>query len=147
MTTSLYLQCIAMFILGQSLDLFLMKIPELRTLYAKTNEQFCWSKYWKSDWNVVCGTLALCAILVIGQDQLLKLKPAIADYLKWLYVAMGGFGSSVIVSKWGSAKKYILSIIDIKANIVSNEIGKTTGITDLKQTASEAGKNITSPTN
>lgn len=121
MTTSLYLQCIAMFILGQGLDLFLMKIPELRTLWAKSNESFSWKKYWASDWNVIVGTLILCAVCVIGSDQVLKLKPAIVDYIKWLFVALGGFGSSVIVTKWGSAKKYILDVIDKKTNIADGK--------------------------
>lgn len=143
MSTSLYLQCVAMFILGQALDLFLMKIPELRKLYAKTNEKFNWNKYWAGDWNVIVGAWILCAILVIGQDQLLTLKPGVADYLKWLYVALGGFGSSIVVTKWGSAKQYILNIIDVKANIVSNDIGKTNGITELKQVAKSEGKDIT----
>ena len=121
MTTSLYIQCIAMFIGGQALDLFLMKIPELRTLWAKSNESFSWKRYWQSDWNVIIGTLVLCAICVIGLDQIVQAKPNVINYIKWLFVAIGGFGSSVIVSKWGSAKKYILDIIDKKTNIADGK--------------------------
>lgn len=116
MTTSLYIQCIAMFILGQGIDLFLIKIPELRNLYRKANEGFSWKKYWEGDWNVIVGTFLVGIMFVIGTDQILKLKPAILDYIKWLFAGLGGFGSTIIVSKWSSCKKYIMNIIDTKTN-------------------------------
>lgn len=121
MTTSLYLQCIAMFLLGQGVDLFLMKIPELRDLYKKANENFSWHKYWESDWNVIVGTMLFGAMCIIGLDQILKLKPEILDYVKWFFAGVGGFGSAIIVSKWSKCKKYIMGIIDNKTNIADDK--------------------------
>lgn len=117
MTTSLYIQCIAMFLLGQGVDLFLMKIPEYRTLYRKANEDFSWGKYWSSDWNVIVGTILFGAICVIGTDQILNLKPSVLYYIKWVFAGLGGMGSAIIVSKWSSCKKYIMDVIDKKTNI------------------------------
>lgn len=121
MSTILYLQCIAMFLLGQGVDLFLMKIPEYRNLYRKANEEFSWKKYWQSDWNVIIGTMIFGAICVIGIDQILQLKPAVLYYVKWLFAGIGGFGSAIIVSKWSSCKRYIMNIIDAKTNIADNK--------------------------
>ena len=82
MTLSLYFQCVAMYLLGQAVDLFLLKIPELRTLYRKANEDFCWKKYWQSDWNVIIGTQVVGLMLVLGLNELTHWKPAILEYVK-----------------------------------------------------------------
>jgi hypothetical protein len=117
MTLSLYLQCVAMFILGQAIDLFLFKIPEIRNLYAKANEEFSWNKYWRSDWNTIIGTQLIGAVLIIGLDQLTHWKPGIVDYTKWFFAGFGAWGSSIVVAKGSAAKKYIMNIIDNKTNI------------------------------
>jgi len=121
MTTSLYLQCALMFILGQAIDLFLIKIPEYRELFRKANEDFNWNRYWKSDWNVIIGTLIVGAVLIVGADQILKLKPAVLDYIKWVFAGAGAIGSAIIVSQWSKCKKYIIDIIDKKTNIADNK--------------------------
>lgn len=146
MSTSLYLQCFGMYIIGALIIFFLVTIPELRALYAKSNEKFSWSRYWQGDWNIIVGTLLVGLVLIIGLDQLVKWKPGVLDYVKWFFAGAGAFLTPIIASKYGTAKKYILKIIDIKANIVSNDIGNTTGMADLKQTAKEQGKDITPPT-
>lgn len=124
MTLSLYLQCVAMFILGQAIDLFLFKIPELRKMYANANEDFVWSKYWKSDWNTIVGTQLIGAVLIIGLDQLTHWKPAIVDYTKWFFCGFGAWGSSIVVSKGSAAKKYIMNIIDHKTNVADKVTGQ-----------------------
>lgn len=117
MTLSLYLQCVAMYLLGQAVDLFLLKIPELRSLYRKANEDFCWKKYWQTDWNVIIGTQVVGAMLILGLNELTQWKPQILDYIKWFFGGIGAVGSSIIVSKWSQTKKYIMNIIDSKTNI------------------------------
>lgn len=121
MSTSLYIQCALMYILGQGFDLFLIKVPEYRDLYRKANEKFSWSKYWDSDWNIVIGTLILGSILIIGADQLIYWKPGVLEYVKWFFAAIGGLGSSFIASKWSRCKKYITAVIDEKTNIADNK--------------------------
>lgn len=121
MTTSLYIQCIAMYILGQFIHLFLIKIPEYKKLWKTANEQFSMKKYWETDWNVVVGTLLIGIMLVIGVDQLLNLKPEVLKWVKWFFAGMGGFGSAIIVSKWSTAYKFITGIIDQKTNIADKK--------------------------
>ncbi len=123
MTLSLYLQCVAMYILGQAIDLFLFKIPELRKMYANANEDFVWSKYWKSDWNTIIGTQLIGVALVIGFDQITHWKPWIVDYTKWFFGAFGAWGSSIVVAKGSAAKKYIMRVIDNKTNIADKVTG------------------------
>lgn len=120
MTTSLYIWCSVMYLLGHGIDLFLVKIPELRTLWAKSNETFCWNKYWKSDWNVMAGTILVGAALIIGIDEFANIKPAIMNYVKWFFAGAGALASTIIASKFGTAKKYIMNIIDKKTNELDN---------------------------
>lgn len=116
MTISLYLQCVAMFLLGQATDLFLIKIPEYKKLYNKANEDFSWKKYWQSDWFLIIGTQVVGAMLIIGLDQVIYWKPGILEYVKWFFAGVGLGGSSLILSKWSQCKKYIMAIIDFKTN-------------------------------
>lgn len=124
MTLSLYIQCVAMYLLGQAVDLFLLKIPELRTLYRKANEDFCWKKYWQTDWNVIIGTQVVGAMLILGLNELTQWKPQILDYIKWFFGGVGAVGSSIIVSRWSQAKKYIMNVIDNKTNIADKVTGQ-----------------------
>lgn len=117
MTTSLYLQCFSMYIIGAAIILFLVTIPELRSLWAKSNERFSWKRYWQSDWNVVVGTILIGVLLIIGIDQLVNWKKGVLDYVKWFFAGGGAFLTPIIASKYGSAKKYILNVIDKKTNI------------------------------
>lgn len=145
MSTTTYIWCSVMYLIGHGIDLFLVKIPELRLLWAKSNEKFSWNKYWTSDWNVISGTILVGVALVIGIDEIGNWKPEVMKVVKWFFLGLGALASTVIASKFGTAKKYIMKIIDIKANIVSNDIGKTEGIADLKQAAAQQGKDITTP--
>jgi len=124
MSISLYLQCVAMFILGQAIDLFLFKIPELRKMYATANEDFVWKKYWKSDWNTIVGTQLTGIVLIIGLDQLTHWKPVIIDYTKWFFAGFGAWGSSIVVAKGSAAKKYIMNIIDAKTNVADGIVNQ-----------------------
>lgn len=121
LTFWLYAQCVLMFLLGQAVDLLLIKIPELRKLWSKSNEAFSWKKYWNSDWNVIIGTFALGAMLFLGLDQIIKFKPWVLDWVKWICGGAGFMMSSIIVSRASRAKKFIMSIIDKKTNIADSK--------------------------
>ncbi len=108
-----------MFLLGQLIDLFWGQIPSLRNMYKKANEQFSFKKYWSSDWNIICGSLVVGIMLIIGLDQLLAWKPEVVDKIKWLFACIGAM-CSTLAGRWSRSKKYILSIIDKKTNIADN---------------------------
>ena len=109
-----------MFLLGHGFDLFFSKIPEYRNLFAKANETFSWNKYWKSDWNIIIGTVVVGVMLIIGLDQLVSWKPGVLDYVKWFFAGVGGL-CSIIAGRWSNCKKYISKIIDDKTNIADEK--------------------------
>jgi hypothetical protein len=123
MTLSLYLQCIAMYVLGQAVHLFLLKIPNIQKRATAANYEFTFKAYWKSDWYIVAGTLALGIMLTIGVDQLISWKPAILNIVKWFFGFVGVSGSTLVMSKYGQFEKRIMNVIDVKTNIADEAIG------------------------
>lgn len=117
MTPSLYIQCVLMLLLGQALQLFLIKIPAVKERCRVANKVFSWSEWWNSDWNLVVATAVLGAMAIIGLDQIVHWKPEILDYVKWFFAAIGAFGSNLLLSKWSSFEKSLNTIIDKKTNI------------------------------
>lgn len=116
MTLSLYLQCVAMFICGQLLQLFWLKIPSLKKRAKAANFKFSPSDYWKEEWYLIIGTEILGAMLIIGLDQFIHWKPEVLDYIKWFFGAIGAFGSSVVLSKLSSYEKKLTEVINIKTD-------------------------------
>lgn len=130
MTLSLYMQSVAMFILGQLLQLFWLKIPSLKKRAKAANYKFSASEYWKEDWYLIIGTQVAGAMAIIGLDQIVHWKPDVLEYVKWFFGGFGAFGSSVVLSKLSSYEKTLSGIIDVKTNIsdsvmATDEKGKT----------------------
>jgi hypothetical protein len=117
MTVSLYIQCVAMYILGQALHLFVIKIPAVRKRDRAANIEFSFSDYWKQEWNIIIGNQVLGAVFIIGLDQLVDWKPLILDVVKWFFAAVGAIGSVTIMSKFSTYEKKVLNIIDEKTNL------------------------------
>jgi len=122
MTLSLYLQCVAMLLLGQALQLFLIKIPAIKERCRVANKPFSMSEWWGSDWNLVIGTAVIGAMAIIGLDQLVHWKPEILNYVKWFFGGIGAFGSNLLLSKWSSFEKALNSIVDKKTNIADGVV-------------------------
>ena len=120
MTLSLYLQCVAMLILGQMLQLFLIKIPDIKKNAKIANATFVWKDWWASDWNLVVGTTVLGAIAIMGLNEIVQWKPEILEYVKWFFAAIGAFGSNVVMAKWSKYQAYFDGVIDTKTNIADN---------------------------
>lgn len=117
MNTSLYLQCLGMFLLGQAAQIFLIKIPDIKKTAKISNQLFIWKDWWAADWNLVIGTFILGGLAIIGLDELVKWKPEILDYVKWFFAAVGAFGSYVVLAKLSKYQKYFEGVIDVKTNI------------------------------
>lgn len=124
MTTSNYLWCAIMFVLGQLLDFLWVQIPYYKNLWKTSNEEFSMKKFWKADWNVLMGTAVFGLILLIAADKVPELifhKKIDYTFFPIIFAALGGFGVSIAMNKWGSTKKYIEDIIDKKTNIADNK--------------------------
>lgn len=117
MTTSLYIQCVVMLILGQALQVFLIKVPDLKQRAKIANQQFIWKDWWIADWNTVVATTILGAMVIIGLNEIAHWNSLILDYIKWFFAAIGAFGSNVALAKWSSYAKYFNGVIDTKTNI------------------------------
>ncbi len=117
MTTSLYVQCVIMLILGQALQIFLMKIPDIKKQAKLANQQFIWKDWWASDWNLVIGTAVIGAIALIGLDEIFHWKPQIVEYVKFFFVLIGAVGSYVVMAKLSKYAAYFEKVIDVKTNI------------------------------
>lgn len=120
MTPSLYFQCVLMLLLGQALQIFLVKIPAVKERCRVANKPFAWSEWWSCDWNVVVATAIIGAMAIIGLDQLVHWKPGILDYVKWFFAAIGAVGSTVALSRWSSFEKSLNDLVDKKTNIADS---------------------------
>lgn len=117
MTLWLYTQCVIMFILGQALHVFLIKVPAVKERCRAANKPFSWGEWWGCDWNIIIATAIIGAMLILGLDQLLNWKPAILAYVKWFFGGFGAFGSTIALSKFSQFEKSLVKVIDLKSNI------------------------------
>ena len=120
MTLSLYIQCVLMFMGGQAIHLFLVKIPALKKRARAANKDFTMKEYWTEDWSIVVGTQVVGMVVILGLDQIVHWKPVILDWVKWWFAGLGAFGSTLIMSRWSPFEKKLLNLIDTKTNIADS---------------------------
>jgi len=120
MTLWLYIQCVLMFMGGQAVHLFFIKIPALRKRAMAANMDFTGKQYWKEDWPIIVGTQVLGMVVILGLDQIVHWKPWILEWVKWWFAGLGAFGSTIVMSKWSPFEKKLLDVIDVKTNIADN---------------------------
>lgn len=121
MTALLYLLCALMYLLGQALQLFWVKIPALKSRANAANYEFNFKEYWRSDWNLIIGTFIVPMMIFIGLDEIVTFKPEIMGYLKWGFGFLGFTGQSIILAKFSKFEKVVIDVIDVKTNIADNK--------------------------
>lgn len=136
MTTSLYWQCAGMYFIGQILHFLVVKLPSVRNTAQAANKPFSLGEYFRYDWNMHIANFAFGLALLLGADQVIQVKPAILNIIKWLFIFMGIGGSSIALGLYSAYKNHVLRIIDVKTNVsdsiapISNDqaaaIGKAT---------------------
>jgi lactam utilization protein B len=58
--------------------------------------------------------------------------------VRWFYWLLGAFGSSVVMSKWGSYEAKIMQLLDVKANIADSVLtGSTKTVSETVSAAKE----------
>jgi hypothetical protein len=135
-----------MYLIGQALHLLLIKIPELKELSRTNNYNFKISQWWQQDWNIIIGSALLGPSLLIGLDQLIKIKPWIEDIAVWMFWGVGILGS-MIAMRFSKYSKIVMGYLDIKANISDATTGRTENKTDLIEKGIEAtGTDVTKST-
>lgn len=144
MTGGLYLQCCAMFLLGQALHLFLVKIPAVKGRARAANKAYVFAEWWNCDWNVIIGTQVLGLLVIFGLDELLRWQPFIWEYVKWFFAGVGAFGSTIAMAKFSQYEKELTRLLDIKSNISDAVTGPSTTIGGTVIKGMEAtGKDVT----
>lgn len=122
MTTIFYITCILMFLGGQALQLFWVKIPSVKKRAKAANAKYSFSDYWADEWNLIIGSFVLCMLLIIGLDEILNLKPQVLDVCKWFFGIMGYMGQSIVLSKLSKYEGKLNEIVDIKTDIADKKL-------------------------
>jgi uncharacterized integral membrane protein len=123
MTQHLFLTCFLAGTLGILLQIFVVKLPSLKTKSEAANRPFVVSEYFKDDWMSIVGSFLALAILIVCLDELINFKPSVVDYIKWLFAFVGFTGSSLIQAAFSVTNKKIMQVIDEKTNIADNKTG------------------------
>lgn len=137
-TFTLLLQCIIMFILGQGVHLFFIKIPALKKRSTAANKLFVFKDWWSCDWNIIIGTQLFGALIVFGLNELVDWKPEILTYVRWFFAGIGAFGSTVAMSLLSKYDKTLIQVLDIKSNIADTVTGGTTSVEETIRKGSQA---------
>lgn len=139
MSTSLYIQCILMFMCGQALHLFWIKIPSLKDKAKANNKAYYFKEFWNCDWNIIIGTQIVLIMLLTGYSELVGWKPGIVDVVKWTFAAIGAFAGTVGLAKFSRYEQSLMKDLSVKANITEVMMGPTNSV---KETI-EKGKELT----
>ena len=117
----LYLTCLVMFLGGQGIQLFWVKIPSLKGRSTDANYKFSFKEYWEADYHLIVGTFILVAVALIGLDEIVYLRPSVMEYLKWGFFFLGYSAQSVVLAKLSKFETKLSNIIDTKTNIADNK--------------------------
>lgn len=127
-----------MFILGQALHLFLIKIPAVKARTRAVNKAFIFLEWINCDWNIIVATQIIGALFIVGLDQFLAWKPEVLEYVKWFFAAIGAFGSTIAMSRWSQFEKTVLGLSSVKSNISDVVTGGTTTVKETIEKGSSA---------
>jgi hypothetical protein len=104
-------------ILGIMFHIFVIKVASAKIKSKAANVSFSFAQYLKDEWVVILGNLICVCMLIVGLDELIGLKPAVAKIVKWLFFFVGISGSSVFMFAFSVADRKIRGVIDAKTNI------------------------------
>jgi hypothetical protein len=123
----------------------LAKMNGTKKDFEAAGHEFHLKQFFRDELIGICMSIAFILIMAITINEWVKISSKVADYVTCIFCMGGAIGSWAFMLFLGKSKKYIRTVIDIKTNIVDNEIGKAKTITELKEKAEEAGKDITKP--
>jgi len=124
--------------LGILLHTFAVKLPSLNQKAIKANHPFSVAEWFKNDWWTIAASFAAVLILIVGLDEAIQLKPAIKDYIKWLFAFVGFTGSSLIQAVFSVMNRKLMAVIDIKTNLADGVVPPVTpenkeGVEEIKK--------------
>jgi hypothetical protein len=107
-------------ILGILFHVFVIKVASAKIKSKAANISFSFVQYLKDERVVILGNLICVCMLIVGLDELIGLKPAVAKIIKWLFFFVGISGSSIFMFAFSIADKKIRGVIDAKTNIADD---------------------------
>ena len=125
----------------------LAKMSSTKKDFEAAGHQFKEDKFFRDEWIGIAMSVVFILIMAVTIKEWADFSPKVSNYVTCLFAMGGAIGSWAFQLFLGKSKKYIRTVVDLKTNIVDNELGKTETITELKEKAADAGKDITKPTN
>lgn len=125
---------------------FLGQANVVRKDFKAAGQPFLPSKFLRDELISILIHVVAVLILAVTVNEWKSYSPVVQKYITCIFALGGIIGPWLISLISSTSKKYINKVVDIKSNIVDNELGKSKTTTELKQKAAEAGKDITPPT-
>jgi hypothetical protein len=116
MNIQLYTQLFIIGLVGILFHVFVIKLPSVKEASRVANKSFSVKEYLSDDWIALCGSIVTLVACILFVDEILKWKPAIIDYIKFLFFFIGYTGSSVLLAVLSQATKKINKVVDIKTD-------------------------------
>jgi len=126
---------------------FLGQANETKKDFKAANQPFVFAKFLRDELISIAMHLVALLILAITVNEWGPRSGKAKDFTTCIFALGGIIGPWFISIVAGGSKKYFRAVVDIKANAFDNELGKSSTITELKQKAAEAGKDISTPIN
>lgn len=123
----------------------LAKMSSTKKDFEAAGAEFQVKKFLRDEFIGISMSVVFVLLMSITIDEWVHISPKVADYVTCIFGMGGAIGSWAFLLFLGKSKKYIRTVVDIKTNIVDNEIGKAKTITELKEKAADAGKDISKP--
>lgn len=119
MSTKLYLTCFFVALLGQLFTMLCkMIVLNQKAKRAKTN--FSPLQYLKDDWLSFLASMIFIFIVLFILSEWLNWKPWVMDYIKSIFVFIGGAGYELGFRLFSVANKRLNKIIDEKSGIADS---------------------------
>lgn len=126
---------------------FLGLANETRKDFKAAGQPFVVKNFFRDEAINMMLHIVAILILAVTVSEWIYVHPKVKDFITCIFALGGIIGPWLISLISNKSKKYIRTVVDIKTNIVDNELGKSTTITDLKEKAKDAGKDISPPGN
>jgi hypothetical protein len=123
----------------------LAKMSAVKKDFEAAGHPFVIKRFFNDEFIGITMGAVFILIMAITITEWVAISPKLSEFVTCLFAMGGAIGSWAFQLFLGKSKKYIRTVIDIKTNIVDNEIGKTGTITELKQAAADTGKDISKP--
>lgn len=103
----------------------IVKINGLRKRAKAGNEPFSIAKYLADDWLSIALSILSVLIFVWLLPEVTRYWAALANWIRFTYICVGYFGSSLILHIISKTEDKILSTIDRKTDIADGKIKAT----------------------